>query len=165
MYTLASLRSIGLAAAILLSAHAAHANVFEIDYTTVAGGTADLAVTTFDAPVGGPFSIISITGTRAGDMITGLSAYASSDNLVSPTSPYFDFSGVSYTTAHSGDFNLFTQNGGIYELSSITDPGGYPNNDPALSSVDVTDVPEPASLAMLGVGLFGLGTICRARRT
>ena len=52
----------------------------------------------------------SITGERGGDTVTALSSYAGSDQLLYAVDPRFDLSGVSFSTAGSGDFNLYSYN-------------------------------------------------------
>ena len=127
--------SMGLGAAVLLAAGTARAGTYEVDYTGVKNPliNGDVIITTADTPAGGPFAVTSISGERGGDAVTALSSYAGSDQLLSASNPHFDFSGVSFTTANSDNFNLFSNNGNYYELSSNVDPVGYPQNGSQIS--------------------------------
>jgi hypothetical protein len=158
----ACLRSLGLAGILVVATASAHAGTYTIDYTTVSLDSGELFVTTTDSPVAGPFTVIAISGERDGVAITGLSPYAASDQLLFTASPYFDFSGVSFSTSSGVDYNLFTNTDGLnYEISSQTDSVGYAASGILISSVAV---PEPTSLAMISVGFIGLGIAVGRRR-
>ena len=157
--------SAGLGAALLLAATTAQAGTYRLDYTLIGSATTgDLLVTTTDTPTGGPFTVTSITGERGGDTVTALSPYAGSDQLLYATDPRFDLSGVSFSTAGSGDFNLYSYNNQYFELSSNVDPVGYPQNGSPIS-LTVSEVPEPASIGLFGVAVLGLGALLYGRRT
>ncbi len=148
-------------------ATAAHAGTFEIkfsaaDLTSNPSIHGDVFVTTTDTPVGGAFTATAISGSQGTDTVTSLSAYALSDQLIFPADPYFDLAGVSFSTALSGDFNLYTYNGGYYELSSQIDSVGYAWNGTPIN-ITVDPVPEPASIALFGVGILGLVMMLRSR--
>lgn len=59
---------------------------------------------------------------------------------------------------------LFIPTPGTYTLSFVSTSFAYPADGPALDAVSLSPVPEPASLAVLGTGLFGLLTLRRRKR-
>jgi len=167
-----SLRStlLGGAALILVSivgAGAAHAEAWTIDYKTVQGDSAMIDLITDNTLTNGAYTVTGISGERDGYAITGLSSYAGSDQMLFAVEPYVDFSGVSFTTTETDStgnavaYNLFTDNG-YFELASTVDPIGFPNNGVAFApGYSVTDVPEPISITLLGVGMVGISAVRR----
>lgn len=105
------------------------------------------------------YTITGITGTRNGAAITGLlppNSFSENDNLLSPSSPFVDFFGVSFTVAGAGDDGL-----GDVNVFSVSD-SSYSENSPnvgigtfTISSV-TNSVPEPGSLGLAAGGLFVL---------
>jgi hypothetical protein len=117
---------------------------------------------------GSNFTVNNVLGTETYNgvtsAITGISAYAGADQNLSGVPLLPDFGGISFTTASDGDFNLYTWNGGSYELSSNVDPVGYPQNGVLLDSFSVKPVPEPATLALFGSGIAGVIAMRRRKK-
>lgn len=67
----------------------------------------------------------TISGTRNGIAVTGLSDYAGADNTFDVTAPYVSGSGLSYTVG-GVDYNLFEESDftNVDEINSATDPDG-----------------------------------------
>jgi hypothetical protein len=165
----------GLAAILLVAATAARAGddqshwrsagSYEIDYTDLNDPTinGDLIITTMATSPSLPSVVISIRGERDGDPITGLSPYARSDQRLYPSGLAFDFGGLSFATANDGDFNLFSNHGAYYEVSSVADRIGFASSGMPIRVI-VKTVPEPASLALLGAGCGAIAWVRRRRR-
>jgi hypothetical protein len=116
--------------------------------------------------VGQDLEVTGVTGTIAGSAITGLLAVGtleSNDDLLFPTSTLLDTKGLGFVDAAGVAFDIFS----FFAPGSVVTPG---NNFGEISSLgfgvgtfDLTAVPEPTSIALVGMGLFGLGLL-RQRR-
>jgi hypothetical protein len=158
-------RGLAVVVAMLVTATAAQAGIYEIDYTGLNDPTinGDLIITTMGGPPGLPSTVISIRGERNGNLVTFLSPYAASDQWLYPSGMLFDFGGLSFSTASHGDFNMFSYYGGYYEVSSAVDRVGYASSGMPIRVI-IKAIPEPATLALLGAGCGALALARRHRR-
>jgi hypothetical protein len=155
----------GVAVGALLNVSTAKADVFAFSLSGTDGQSASGEFTTGELTAGanGPFYLVTgITGTADGSAITGLSNFATPDQkLFFPpiNGDYADGHGIAFT-ANSVNYNIssFPGPSGMFFDNDGADPSG--EHDGVLVSVSVT-TPEPASVALLGVSLAGLGFIRR----
>jgi len=154
----------------------AQAGVYIFAFTDTAADVTGHGVITTDAS--SPANVTKISGEvsdaniKGGDPlnITGLSSYAGADNKIDlTTAPYVDFGGLSFTAYKGGDFNLGLGGGGPLGLilnSSVFNPGGYAVSTPGSTNVSLTvsAAPEPATWAMMLIGVGGMGAAMRSRR-
>ena len=151
-------------AAALSIAGAARAAQYELEFTgTDVSG--DFFANTSGQDVSSISGWVMDSEVAAGTFtITGLSAYAASDNTFTTASPYVDFGGLSFTTATGGDYNLANIGSAdapqLVLLSSVLDPGGGVQTA-GLTDIGLTviAVPEPSTVALMlaaALGLLGL---------
>lgn len=162
----AGLFSAAVFAAGLLAAGASQASQFFNFSYSGPGVSGSGVLTTSDA--GSPFTVTGITGTANGEAITGLSTYASADNLIFyPTPPNVDFSGVSFSTA-SRDWGIGWTGTAYGIVNSIDNPDGaccgISPIDFSLSQASGTPEPGAWALMLLGFGAMG-ASLRRSRRT
>jgi hypothetical protein len=98
------------------------------------------------------FSILVTIGSSAGTSTFN----ENSSSIIVPTRKFIDFSAFAANTGPGADLSLITYIS--LELSSVN-----ASADLTLSQIGVTNVPEPASLAIFGFGLIGLALSARKK--
>ena len=180
-----------LVAVMSLPAHASMVN-FQVSYSG-SGVTGNLLLTTNGVLNGsGAYTITGVTGLRNGAAVTGLLPAGNnpanpncgmspcwtlvSDNLLFPTAPYLDTSGLTYTIGggygvSGGDnINLYYASGSYYDLTQSANAAACDGQSTCSYmgtpvSLTMSEVPEPGTLALLSIGLVGFAlTLARRKR-
>ena len=150
---------------------------YQVSFTDTGGDSASFVLDLGTDLGGGVYDVSSITGTfldgTAGAStftITGLSSYASSDNTfnvngnVLDTIGYVTFSGLSFALSDGVAINFYDDGlAGYGVLHSDTNSGGFPPQF-FVTSLNVLEVPEPISAALLLMGLTMVGVVRRQRK-
>jgi PEP-CTERM motif len=175
-------------AAALLLAGQAHAATWFVKYNSTGGDPLSAALTVTSSNVlnsVGGYNVTGITGTVAGDLVTGLIgnptkpnfSYSSDglfifDNVIFAGAPNVSWGGLFFSGKSGAEYNLFSDNASTYELYAAQD-GHYLANSVGfmrtikLAGGDVSPsngVPEPAAWTMMIVGFGGIGAMMRRRR-
>jgi hypothetical protein len=147
-------------------------------WTYSGGSDSGSGTLTTTALSGGQATILGVSGTFNGDSITGLlstdtccSAPANDNILYYPATPYLDVQGIGFGfMAGAEDVNIYFCGAGCTlgsGYSVLSAPAAGAPNGFTLTSQDgafnITPTPEPATLALLGSGFFGLFVARRKR--
>ena len=115
-----------------------------------------------------PIVINSISGTMSWSENTGLNWLLSDLNVnVDIAKDYFPDLAVGQNFGSIDSLYPGSDAFGVFAVNDLVDPAGYNTVDLSLRQVDVfsNSVPEPATLALLGIGLAGIGFSRRRKRT
>jgi hypothetical protein len=150
--------SAALAAAWVMGAFgSAHAALIW-DFTASLGDSGSGVLST-DTLSGGSYQVTGISGTFAGQAITGLSTFDGADNLLYPAPQYLDRGGLGFALADGEAVEIWAEGAGIIFIESTS------TNAFSGGGFSATLVPEPATAGILTAGAAVLGLARRRRRT
>jgi len=114
---------------------------------------------------GDEYLVTSISGTQNGFAMTLLppGGYAGNDNEVFSSGPFLDGSGLAFVLSNgTTDYNIYYDSStGIYHECNSTAPCGRGDGTPI--SFNLTEVPEPGSMMLMGSGLIGLAGMAKRK--
>jgi hypothetical protein len=106
-------------------------------------------------------AITGFTGSIDGNVITALSPYAASDNMLYSDPPHISQGGISLVT--SLDTYNFENYFGTKLIKQSFDPNGFVNSGVEIT-FNIAAVPEPSTWAMMILGFAGVGFMAYRRR-
>jgi len=151
---------------VLTGAQNLFANSVTFDFSFSGAGISSSGTFAATLVSGDEYLVTSISGMQNGSAMTLLppGTYAGNNNEVFSSSPFLSFGGLAFVLANgSTDYNIYynASTKSYFECNSASGPCGAGDGTPI--SFNLTEIPEPGSMMLMGSGLIGLAGMVRRK--